>query len=96
MLGRCDTAQQYYRATARISKAGSELNLLARTSLLFLELATNGTNAVSRNARHETRLELDATEAAHFTIAGQMIDAITTNSIQKSKSVFLPIALCMR
>lgn len=83
MLGRIDAAKECYQACEATSSSGSEMNLTARASLVFLDLAAKGT------LPHRTKLdigsELDATGAASLIVAGQLLEAVTTTSIQKSK-----------
>lgn len=90
MLGRKQEAQRFYELCQYTSNPGSEIGLVARTSILFLNLLTSGGN---RNERaylvNELKSELYQTENVLYVAAGKLLEAVTTESISKSKSVLV-------
>jgi hypothetical protein len=84
MLGRKKQASDCYRACQFISNPGSEIHMLARMSLVFIEVA-EGNMTESTWKINEMKNELYATESLLFIAAGKLLDAVTTKSIQRSK-----------
>lgn len=98
MLGRRDRAIAYYEACRYISNPGSEIHLVARTSLLLFQLAKQGSDEVGSRASevNEIKGELQVTSSVLYVATAKMLEAVTTESIQKSKSVFVHLGISRR
>jgi hypothetical protein len=87
MLGRREKAIACYEACRYISNPGSEIHLVARTSLLLFQLAGPESSDLGGKASqiNEIKGELYATQSVLYMAAAKMLEAVTTESIQKSK-----------
>ena len=87
MLGRREKAIACYEACRYISNPGSEIHLVARTSLLLFQLAEPESSDLGGKASqiNEIKGELYATQSVLYMAAAKMLEAVTTESIQKSK-----------
>jgi hypothetical protein len=89
MLGKKKEAITCYEACQYISNPGSEIDLVARASLQFIRVAdTNHVDLAERASDvNNIKDELCHTETLLYAAAGRLLEAVTTDSIQRSKSV---------
>jgi hypothetical protein len=87
MLGRKKEAITCYKGCQYISNPGSEIDLVARASLQFIQVAeTNKKNLAERASNvNDIKAELCHTENLLYAAAGRLLEAVTTDSIQRSK-----------
>ena len=87
MLGHRDRAVAYYEACQYISNPGSEIHLVARTSLLLFQLAGRGADdtGIRGSQINEIKGELHATQSVLYVSTAKMLEAVTTESMVRSK-----------
>ena len=87
MLGRKKDAIACYEACQYISNPGSEIDLVARASLQFIQVAEMNNKDFAERASNvnDIKAELCHTENLLYAAAGRLVEAVTTDSIQRSK-----------